>query len=212
MTAPIYTHPFCAEHARAGAPYSCRNGEEATVLKWDCRDDSFPLVGIFGNTDKSTEWGGDGIYNGSRNPEYDLVMLPLGKIDGKPVFVGDRLEQRDRHNETWIVRDAQPTDRDFTTSRWLAPAKVYPQTTMTNNQLYEAFIPKIDGLWNSATANNIANAALRHACDAGQVVTKEDHEAALLLLRDVMTEVRNGNAAIREAVTDRIRAFLKGQL
>jgi len=198
MTAPIHTRPFCAEHARAGALYSCRNGEEATVLKWDCRDKDYPLIGVQGITDTATEWHADG---GHYIADHCLVMLPLGEIDGKPVFVGDELV--DPSGATLMVRPSY--EECLSGCRWPEPAKAHPQTQMTDTDLIGIY-------WQpGADFVSVANAAIRHACESGQVVTKEDHEAALLLLRDVMTEVRNGNAAIRDAVTDRIRAFLKGQ-
>ena len=107
MTTPIHTRPFCLADAKAGAPYCCRDGSAVQVFKWDCRGRAV-LAGIVSawDGDHSALWsdGGDEV----DFTEYDLVMLPLGYIDGKPVFVGDRLEQRDRHNETWIARDVQP--------------------------------------------------------------------------------------------------------
>ncbi len=35
MTAPLHTRTFNLEHARAGAPFCCANGEAVEILKWD---------------------------------------------------------------------------------------------------------------------------------------------------------------------------------
>lgn len=183
MTAPIHTRPFNSDHAKAGAPYCCRNGEEATVLKWDCRDSEFPLGGVFGGQDDATNWNAQGVYNRSLKAEYDLVMLPLGTIDGKPVFVGDEFVNDDGENVK-----GHPLHSGAVSSRcrWPAPAKVHPETTMTYEEAEAAWGAQ-PGFSTSLIA--IANAALRHAIDAGQVVAAGDRAARDMVIAKAVLEV-----------------------
>lgn len=62
------------------------------------------------------------------------------------------------------------------------PAKVYPVTQMTPNELFEAF-DYVESLPAEALFR-IVNFALRHAIDAGQVVTMDNHAAALASTRE----------------------------
>lgn len=167
MKKPEYTKPFDLEHARAGAPYGCRDGGEVEILKWD-RKHTFCIVGLDAQDASVRRWRADGSYNEGFNV-FDLVMLPLGFIDGKPVWVGDELQ--------WNVETikAMPSHKpaDLINCTWPAPAPVYPETLMTGQDL-----ARVDGSRMFDTvqpsyereARLIANAALRHAIDAGQVV------------------------------------------
>ncbi len=126
---------FSAEHAKAGAPYCCIDGKEATIDDLDSAQ--------------------------------DLIMLPLGMCEGKPVFTGDLLEYN-----SGTVYSVDPWPRSFTNLRW--PAQfTHPNFTASEGVFYDAdgneFKNPID----------IANAALRHAVETGQVITKEAHEAAI---------------------------------
>lgn len=66
------------------------------------------------------------------------------------------------------------------------PAKVYPVTQMTPNELFEAF-DYVESLPAEALAH-VANAALRHAVDAGQLVDPRTYMA------DVRELAANRNA------------------
>lgn len=82
------TKPFNLEHASAGAPYASADGESATILKWDGRSE-YPLIGVHGEADEPASWTAQGEHLAGSASGADLVMTPLGHIDGKPVFVGD---------------------------------------------------------------------------------------------------------------------------
>ena len=172
MKKPEHTKPFNLEHAKAGAPYTRADGTEHEIVKWD-RNHTQQLVAVSKQdaairtfrTDGSPPAGG---------PEMHLVMTPLGYIDGKPVFVGDEVEFITRGGE-WVKKVAQSHERMFPDHRWPAPAKVYPETQMSAMELARAdgsrktaHIEVTDSFEREARA--IANAALRHAIDAGQVV------------------------------------------
>lgn len=68
------------------------------------------------------------------------------------------------------------------------PAKVYPQTRMTQSDYNAA----INTFAHVGTCTSIANAALRHAIDNNQVITVADHKAEMeklsLGLRDYQLE------------------------
>jgi hypothetical protein len=100
-------------------------------------------------------------------------MTPLGFIDGKPVFVGDEVEYAPHAKRI----EAEPKDRDFSNFTWPAPARQYPVTGMTYEELCtSAGWPLLTT--NSIAVRCIANAALRHAIDNGQLFTKEDKDEA----------------------------------
>jgi hypothetical protein len=188
---PEHTRPFDLAAAKAGAPYCCRDGQEATVLKWDCRDPLWPVVGVYGSEDGCTEWGSNGTYNDGMNDELDLIMIPLGYCEGKPVFVGDELEQRVK--DGWVRHNAQASWYRHTIDwkndmRWARPAPNSPQSTMTYRDLNRLtgrnFIfsscggdfggsimhIEIEHGGGNAAISELANAAIRHALEAFQVV------------------------------------------
>lgn len=187
---PEFTRPFSMADAKAGAPYCCVNGDEATAIKWDCRDLEFPIAGVMGDYDNINEWDKYGRTNKGLTDEFCLVMLPLGMIDGKPVFMGDLVTSPDCKGN--ISADLGMTFGTATSSwRWPAPAKVYPVTGMTNKDMADAVgernWPSAPSLYDRARL--LINAALRHALDSGAIVTKEDHEAGLKLLGDRLRDV-----------------------
>jgi hypothetical protein len=181
MSAPTYSRPFDMAAARAGAPFCGAQGQAVRVLIWDRKHPTHPIIimeedgeqeAIAMRANGTTEFG---AYTAR-----ELVMLPLGLIDGRPVFVADRIEQRDHHNESWVARDAQPEDRDFSTSRWPAPAKVYPQTQMSDDDLRHAAGMNHNNMTMTlGHLHSAANAALRHAVDTSQVVDAERSTEAI---------------------------------
>jgi hypothetical protein len=194
------TRPFNLEHAKAGAPYSCRDGDVATVLKWDVRNEEYPIVGVVYDTDKLCSWTSAGNHLVNSVPHsLDLVMLPLGYIDGKPVFVGDDLEFDGK------LYLAQPSDKNFSTSRWPSPAKVYPKSKMTMDEINNACSALSPDFY-CHPLRSIANAALRHAIDAGQVVVPNGLET----FRAIGRARASRDMAIAEAVRDACRNKFAG--
>jgi hypothetical protein len=76
---------------------------------------------------------------------------------------GEKIECLDRGG--WVDCPG-PTWQDYAEYRVkpAAPAKVYPNTRMTDNELCGAYHSS------GTPLTSVANAALHHACDAGQVV------------------------------------------
>lgn len=163
MPKPLHSKPFELGAAKAGAPFSGANGEAVRVLIWDRKHPTHPILAIEEDGDQEAiAFAPDG----STAHNYDslvrqLVMLPLGLIDGKPVFVGDEIL------DSGIPGVAAPMNRDFTHCTWPAPPKVYPQTGMTGDDLYGVYDQSSSSINEGMVA--VANAALRHAVDAGQV-------------------------------------------
>lgn len=167
-----HTKPFNLEHARAGAPFRTLADESVEILKWDMKYGNCPLLGIVGDEQVGARWAADGTPNGASPSNYQLVMTSLGLIDGKPVFYLDEVvnEKGDK------VKAQNPAFDRWYLCRRPAPAKTYPTTQMTGPELIDLIsvnAPVYDNV------RNLANAALRHACDNGQVVTREEFDRAL---------------------------------
>lgn len=182
---PVFSKPFNLEHARAGAPFGCRDGRVATILKWDGRRPGEPLIGHQGEDDMPASWAVDGAYNPEHESGLDLLMLPLGMLDGKPVFAGDAIE--DDGPAGWVLGIAYVHNRNFTNCRWPAPPRAYPVTLMVAAEL--------DAAWTGAEAlRRVANAALRHAIDAGQLIEPGDRSerdmAVAVAVRNVAQSAR----------------------
>lgn len=86
---------FHFENAKSGAPYCQRNGLGARIGIWDGKNSECPLFGCYlsvGDKEILTSWTKNGkIFEDERESIYNLVMLPLGYCQGKPVHVGDVL-------------------------------------------------------------------------------------------------------------------------
>lgn len=171
---PEFSKPFNANHARAGALYCCRDGTEATVLKWDGRG-KYPIIGVASDIDKQAIWMQDGHILDNANRDYDLVMLPLGMVDGRPVFMGDIVEHRVQG--IWYPITAAPNLRNpwnVASLRWPAPEKVYQVTGMSRHQMEAAYIKEISGKpshsSDCATSSSPAETPRRYDCDAPQAV------------------------------------------
>lgn len=175
MGKPEHTKPFCAKHAQAGAPFSGEFGEAVRVLIWNRKHPSHPIVLMEEAHDQEVvAFKLDGTAShGMGSIVSKLVMLPLGMIDDKPVFVGDAVI-----NQLGVEIYAWPNAKAeyLGGCTWPTPATAYPVTQMTSDDFSDAMgaLMLYEG-----RARAVANAALRHAIDAGQVVTKADHDAAV---------------------------------
>lgn len=168
MRKPEFSRPFNILDAKAGAPYCCRDGRTAQVLKWDRNVSDYPMMGVVGKSDDPRTWTATGSATyGAHGEEYDcdLVMLPLGFIDGKPVFMGDELITR--FGDKFVVEAKHIGDLDEENT-W-PPS--YPVTQMRLEDFDAAIIASGSKECISASAAcAIANAALRHAIDNGYLL------------------------------------------
>lgn len=179
MSKPEFSKPFCLEHAKAGAPYCCRDGEEAIILKWDGRRFNEPLVGCIGTDDIPASWGNYGRYvpdEPCQRPR-DLVMLPVGMCQSKPVFMGDELVTR--FGDKFVV-EAKHIGDLCEENTWPVPTPAYPVTLMTDGDLVSNYYGggPVSHEQEYQAWRRIANSALRHAIDAGQVVPSSVHDKA----------------------------------
>lgn len=161
------TKPFNAKHAKAGAPYCCRNGDQATVLKWDCRS-GLPLAGVCGAIDMAHNWTAEGLHGNRLDDMFDLVMTPLCMCEGKPVFYDDELMTES--GTLFRLKSITP-GYSMIGVTWPKKQREYPQTTMSDDQLY-ASSEYIKTTPPAEYMRRIANAAIKHAIDSGQVAAK----------------------------------------
>lgn len=94
-----------------------------------------------------------------------LVMTPLGTIGGKPVFWDSELEHADGTKVTGHCAAFHGIEG----YRWPAPAQVYPEFNGNLDHLRAEYNKELGSTVNGALLR-VADAALRHSIDAGQVV------------------------------------------
>ncbi|HEX8610208.1 MAG TPA: hypothetical protein VF800_02885 [Telluria sp.] len=175
---PEHTRPFSIEHARAGAPFCCVNGETVEILTWD-RKHVLSIIGIIGNSTQEVMGWNAGGTNGAHDDTH-LVMTPLDIIDGKPVFVGDTLVTPT--GMEWVATSMCRSETSLYDCYWPSPAPVYPESQMDWGEAMAAI--DASGRRGCLTITEtqvkaVADAALRHAIDVGQVVRKDDHLIAI---------------------------------
>ena len=197
MSKPEFSKPFNISDTKVGAPYCCRDGQQAEILKWDCNHKCFPLIGVVcENTYHYPEsWTISGEQASDeeleRRPGRDLVMLPIGMCQSKPVFMGDELVTRVGVNFVVEAKHIGDLDEENT---WPVPELDYPTTQMKLED-FDAALSKSGSheCISARAACAIANAALRHAIDAGQVVLPSAAVSDDLLMKvakAVMIEMR----------------------
>lgn len=193
MNAPTHHRPFNRAHAEAGAPYCCANGYDGHIIQW-IGNEAIGYIRRQAHAVHAAKWDTNGVEDmaGVMDHAHDLVMTPLGMVDDRPVFVGDRLEQRDRHNVSWVARDVQPGDKDFSISRW--PATVTAsvlESSLTDAELIEAF-----GM-DSKVANQITADHLRDVAVAVLERDRKDNakpaDRSLAEMMDELTPVIAAN-------------------
>jgi hypothetical protein len=172
---PEHTKPFDLEAAKAGAPYCCRDGQAATILKWDGRSADYPLIGVYTEHDDTNSWTmAGGEFNSGSASDCDLVMIPLGMCEGKPVWWGDKL--LDGRGDEFTAPADNP-GLDWSVCTWPKPAPQYPQTRMTNMELSSIFA-------DSGFSTRVADAVIARAIEDGDVVPTT-------MLEKVAVTVRN---------------------
>lgn len=185
MTTPQHTRPFNLEHARAGAPFSGQYGEAVRILLWDRKHPTHPILAIEEHGEQEAiAFRADGIATHDNIAlSSRLVMIPLGFIDGKPVFVGDSIIVDG--TSKW---EAKPSDREFTGCTWPAHAVKYPETRLHHRDVANMFGKNEH--WHAATVTAVANAALRHAVVGGYLVLPAIHDA----LQHELNLLKRGNS------------------
>lgn len=143
--------PFDPIAAQAGAPYGHKNlGIEIKIYEY------FDYYCIGAQKREGAQWEPEAW---SYQHDY-LVMLPEATCQGKPVYRGDTLYDSDGDKFQF---EGCHTQSLLDTCTW-EPAKKWPETTLSNVEL--------SAEWNKSdhTFCGVANAAIAHACETGQVV------------------------------------------
>lgn len=183
MSKPEFSRPFNLADAKAGHPIQTVAGDRAEVFKYDHAEfANFPLVGVINHT-RLCYWteAGAGALGVGDSYQDNLVMAPIGTIDGKPVFIGDELVYISSGRTTFV----EPDDKNFSHCRWPALTPAYPVTLMTDDDLvsnYNGGGP-VSHKREYQEWRRIANAALRHAIDAGQLVLPDAAPSDDLLMK-----------------------------
>jgi hypothetical protein len=185
MNALKDTRPFNLADAKAGAPYSYTDGEKAEIIKWN-RPVEVSLVCLRGESQHVTEHYKSGAAYHLSVP--DLVMTPVGYIDGRPVFVGDEYEFEGRRY--CAVPDGEG---GFEGCRWPEPAKRYPTFACDLDRLRAAYNSVLGSTVNGAL-ECVANAALHHAIDSHQVVPLDQHRE----ISEAIAGERSANRTARD--------------
>lgn len=185
MSKPELRRPFNLEHAKAGAPIAtARRGNARFVAYEETADPSCCVIVIeaLHNTVGTRRKNGRVNETDAHDNPYDLVMQPLGFIDGKPVFVGDELVTR--FGDKFVVEVKHIGDLDEENT-WPVPEPVYPEMLMSDGDLVSNYYGggPVSHEQEYQAWRRIANAALRHAIDIGQVVLPDAAPSDDLLMK-----------------------------
>lgn len=115
---------------------------------------------------------------------------------------GAQIEARDQGGE-WELAGPMPcwhTHRQYRVKPE-PPAKVHPVTRMTGEELCSVYNSHDGGVDTSLVAT--ANAALRHAIDAKQIISLVDHQAEMIAFGVKLRDAARGrDMAVAEAVRE----------
>lgn len=119
---------------------------------------------------------------------------------------GATIEYRTHSGMGWTTLAEPHFDREFEYRvKPETPAKVYPVTGLSDEDLAMVFHTS-DGLTTIEGLHHVANAALRHAIDANQVITMDEHHDAIQTLGQAMKGVEIVRHAARDmAIAEAVR-------
>lgn len=215
-TKPETTRPFVRGHQQSGAPIQCLNGFAAKICEWVGNT----AIGYFTSSKGeafAAQWNAEGreAQHFAHAGAHDLVMTPLGMIEGKPFFVGD-----DIVGASGGRFFAEPRDKNGDHDKWAWPVSApVIQTKMTDEELVSTYFnggpvhhSKEYQAWRRLADAGIANAQFH-----GQVVSKEAHEAALVRLGDelrgcAIVQSVEARAARDMAVAKAVQDFFSASL
>lgn len=153
--------------ARAGALVGCRSPSYTPdILK---RTESAIFGTVAGNDrpEQPIRWNPNGMVNIAMNGPHDLVILPFGTCQGRPVWPGDILLDSAGRSVEFV---GLWSGFDFTHHTW--PIK-WPTTTLTKKDLMgmaEAIIKRTPQGTEGAGYVELANMIIAHECAAGNLV------------------------------------------
>lgn len=169
--------PFNLEHAKAGAPVGCETERnKIEIFKYTERS-IFGSIRYGDEEEVVTSWD----INGKNDPclKSDLVMLPLGYCEGKPVFVGDELiDKEDGHK---VAATPLWKNMDGTLWKWPKPEPKYPETRMSLDEI----AIKWQEPYGYVGLKKFGNEVIARAIQDGDVFTKAQVTAVIEEMRKI---------------------------
>jgi hypothetical protein len=97
---PRNFRPFDSEKAFASEPFSTLLQKPVRILCWDRKSsDKKPIMGLIDSKydgEIPMTWTIGGSVNVDGSPDiHDLIMIPVGTVDGQPVYNGDLVRDKD---------------------------------------------------------------------------------------------------------------------
>lgn len=171
-----HTKEFNLMYAKAGAPVGTADGCDVEPLRW-LADTMVGIVTTEAGAQYPGEWDESGEYVSTPmgRERMRLVMLPLGECEGKPVFSGDTLcdysYDSSSGDSSFMV---SALAREFGRYGWPRVDDGYPKTTLSPDDLLQIFSDGPSGHRGAGlSCECVANAALKHAVETGQLVPAE---------------------------------------
>jgi len=195
----LHTKPFNIEHAKDGAPVGTRNGYGTVeILKYG-KDRIFGLIADEHGNESIEYWQLDGAYGlNTKETVLDLVMLPLGYCEDKPVFVGDSIQGDGEVVMPAFVGIKFNGGHHW---KWPKPKAKYPETKCTAFDLDTVWQEDDGSIEGTSCASEsaciaVANYAIAHAIQDGDVFTRPQVSAAIKAIIDIATRHTNSRNII----------------
>lgn len=159
------------EAAIVGAPVGCRDQRYAPDILKRTPYAIFGTVATADQEEQPIRWNKNGLVHVSTPGPHDLVMEPLGFCDGRPVWSGDILIDRDGCEVEFLGSLAEI---DLSAYVWPPVAPKWPLATIDPAALFDAWkkIP-MGSRQTGELYLAVANAAIAHECEAGNLIPRE---------------------------------------
>ena len=181
MTQPKDTRPFNLKLAQQGAKIGIEGSTNIVRLVCSDKGGAHPVVVLSKSEYHKTV--AEKIFcfteQGLRNDRAKLVMLPHGTVQGKAVFVGDKILGAGGGE---VVVTSQMKQSDFDKCRWYKEVQ-YPETRMNWNDFNREYKNVFDvnkhkagiaASWCSDACKNLANKAIERAIKDGDVIPVDE--------------------------------------
>lgn len=153
--------------AQAGALVGCRSPTYTPDILKRTESAIFGTVSGNGRSEQAIRWNPNGMVNVAMTGPHDLIILPFGMCQGRPVWPGDILMDPAGRAVEFVGLWG---GFDFTHHRW--PTK-WPTTTLTKDDLVEmvkSVMKRVPQGTRGAGFIELANMVIAHECAAGNLV------------------------------------------
>jgi hypothetical protein len=124
---------------------------------------------------------------------------------------GAAIQYRNIGGSTWFDIGEDGPRWNLNWEYRVKPVMSYPVTQMSGDALRDYYYTYRGGPVSEAMIR-VANAALRHACDAGQIITMVDHQVALITLGENLRDVEIARHTARDmAIAEAVRKFCENK-